>query len=118
MTARRLSTRARALLTSSPAAFTERVPDERNTSGVAPASIEAARLPDEPNLKVTSHPVSLCNSSVISVNAEDKELAANTSRLQSFAESLEAVPHAVRDIATTATTQAGSGLIFLMVVKM
>jgi hypothetical protein len=69
-------------------------------------------------LKVTSHPVSLRSSSVISFNAEDKELAAKTSRVQLSAESFEAPPHAVRDIATTATTQAGSSLIFLMVVKM
>jgi hypothetical protein len=118
ITARRLSTKARALPTSSPAELTERVPDEKKTSGVAPASIEAARLPDEPNLKVTSHPDSLRKSSVISVNAEDRELAANTWRVQLSAESLESPPHPVRDIATTATTQAGSSLIFLMVVKM
>jgi hypothetical protein len=118
MTARRLSTKARALLTSRPAALTEPVPDERKTSGVAPASMEAARLPDEPNLKDTSQPVSLRTSSAISVNAEDSELAANTSRVQLSAESLEAPPHPVRDIATTATTQAGRVLIFVLVVKM
>jgi hypothetical protein len=80
--------------------------------------MDAARLPEEPNLKVTSQPVSLRTSSVISVNADDKELAANTSRVQLSVESLEAPPHAVRDITTTATTQAASGLIFFMVVKM
>jgi hypothetical protein len=80
--------------------------------------MEAARLPDEPNLNDTSQPVSLRTSSAISVNAEDSELAANTSRVQLSAESLEAAPHPVRDIATKATTQAVSGLIFLMVVKM
>jgi hypothetical protein len=80
--------------------------------------MDAARLPDEPNLKVTSHPVSLRSSSDISFNAEDKELAAKISRVQLSAESLEAPPHAARERPRTATTQAGSGLIFLMVVKM
>jgi hypothetical protein len=118
MIAKLLSTMAREVFTSRPDAVTEVVPEERNKSGVAPASMEAARLPDDPNLYVMSHPDSVLNSSVIAVNADDKELAAKISTLQSSAESVELSPHAVRDIATTATTQAGSGLIFLMVVKM
>jgi hypothetical protein len=118
MIAKLLSTMAREVFTSRPDAVTEVVPEERNKSGVAPASMEAARLPDDPNLYVMSHPDSVRNSSVIAVNADDKELAAKISTLQSSAESVELSPHAVRERATTAATQTRFTFTACMVVKM